>query len=66
MGRAKLQLVRRRGALALAVKGQPIGIKMVKATPDLTGKPEGNSSMAGERMKRISTSSSVIQLSVYG
>jgi len=53
--RAKLQLVRRRGTLALAVNGQPTGIKVVKATPNLTGKPEGNSSMAVERMKRIST-----------
>ena len=53
--RAKLQLVRRRGALALAVNGQPTGIKVVKATPNLTGKPEGNKSMAVERMKRIST-----------
>jgi hypothetical protein len=65
-GRAKLQPVRRRGTLALAVNGQPTGINVVKATPHLTGKPEGNTSMVVERMKRISTYSSVIQLSVYG
>jgi hypothetical protein len=58
--------VRRRGILTHVVDGQPIGIEMVKATPNLTGKPEGNNSMAEQRANGISTYSHVDQLSVYG
>jgi len=47
-------------------KGNATVTEVAKVTPYLTGKPEGDTSMAVQRTDRISTYSWVVQLSVYG
>jgi len=41
--------------LTLCYEGSTIDTNMAKATPDLTGKLEGDNSMAQERLNEIST-----------